>query len=399
MATATHRPPIDIGKFRKIRLPLKPEPNGYFSVYYCDADKGYVTRRETTKTKVWPEAQAYYDQFCADAWAAIAAQGPVAPPRPTIDRLCERWIEHAHRAGKHPANGYVLVTVREVFGQRYIEDLIADPQLLGNYRTGRRPGPRGPVSDWTVARELGALRTVARWGVDQKLIDCDLVELTRVFKRAIPPPGAPRDKFLDWDQRRWFWDQAIAWGHQAHVGANQPAMNQRQRYARHVTVFTALALATAARRGAILDLTWDRVSLERNLIAYRVPGKTYKSKQRPDPLPISRELRPVLEEAYALARKDPSGKATGKVVDVTDIEEAFRTFARTIGVPWVTPHVLRHTWASLAAMAGKSMNDISKVMADSVVTIEKHYSHLSPGHLEDVVNIAPPVRPALKVVA
>jgi integrase len=67
---------------------------------------------------------------------------------------------------------------------------------------------------------------------------------------------------------------------------------------------------------------------------------------------------------------------------------------------WVTPHVLRHTWASLAAMAGKPMQDIAAVMGDTIKTIEAHYLHLSPDHLRDVIDFketSAPV-PALRVV-
>jgi integrase len=389
VATATYRPPIDIGPFRKIRLPLRPEPNGYYSIYYCDAAKGHVTRRKSCQTTAYSEAQAVYHEFCDDCWIAVQTAGPVAPSRPTIDQLCERWIDHARRAGKHDSNRYVLVAPRKVFGSYYKDDLVADPQLLQNYASARfMVRKSGHATEWTIRRELGALQRVLNWAVEQKLITGELPG----FKKVIPPPGASRDKFLDWDQRAWFWDQAMTWGRQVH------AHPVRQAQAPKIALFVALALETAARRGAILELTWDRVNFTTGRIAYKVPGKTYRIKQRPDPLPISQRLRPVLEEAYQRAPKDPSGKALGKVIDA-DIRDSFCVFTKAIGMAWVTPHVLRHTWASLAAMAGKSMPDISEVMADSITMVMRHYRHLSPGHLEGVMNIEAPVRPALKVVA
>ena len=53
---------------------------------------------------------------------------------------------------------------------------------------------------------------------------------------------------------------------------------------------------------------------------------------------------------------------------------------------WVTPHVLRHTYGSLAAMAGVPLWDVSKVMGDTITTIEAHYLHLTPDHLRAAVN-------------
>jgi integrase len=58
----------------------------------------------------------------------------------------------------------------------------------------------------------------------------------------------------------------------------------------------------------------------------------------------------------------------------------------TLGVPWVTPHVLRHTWASLAAMNGVSLWDIAQVLGDTIATVEANYLHLTPGHLRGAIN-------------
>ena len=52
----------------------------------------------------------------------------------------------------------------------------------------------------------------------------------------------------------------------------------------------------------------------------------------------------------------------------------------------VTPHTLRHTWATLAARSGTDFYMIAGVMNASLQTILKNYAHHSPEHLRKAVN-------------
>lgn len=47
--------------------------------------------------------------------------------------------------------------------------------------------------------------------------------------------------------------------------------------------------------------------------------------------------------------------------------------------PWVTPHVMRHSFASILASAGKSIFKISEWLGDSVRVVQRHYAKLVPG--------------------
>jgi integrase len=254
----------------------------------------------------------------------------------------------------------VLSPVRRLLG--HLPPAQVDMQTLQDYAKQRA------VKPGTVRRELGGLRTVLRWAAKQKLITADAMPV--IDKDVLPPEGPPRDKFLSETQEQALWSQAMTWPDA------------------RVKLFVALGLETAARREAILDLTWDRVDLSLKQIDYRVPGKRVTKKRRTR-VPISDRLLPVILDAYANSRMvlQGDGFSHGPVVGMTDIKKPLAKFALASGCPWVTAHVLRHTWGSLKAMKGAALYDIAKVMGDKIETIEKYYLHLTPDHLRSVVNL------------
>lgn len=356
----------NIGTYRRIRL--KPNAKGYYEIWWTDRDSGSITRRQSTKTKDRVEAESYLAAFCDDARGAIEA-APAVQRTPTVDALCAQWLAYAAGAGKTAGLKYILVAIRKHLGG-YTPDQLTGP--VADY-----PRQRAGFAGGTIRRELGGLLTVLRWAVRQKLIEVGSVPS---FDGLLPSAGAPRTKFLDQVQEQWFWDQARAWGGQDH--GNKHAKDA----ARRVALFIALALETSARKGAIMELSWDRVNLALGMIDYQVPGRRLTKKRRVR-LPISDRLMPVLTAAAAVARKDGSGQAIGPVLEgITDLRGGFGSFTRAIDMTWVTPHVLRHTWASLAAMNGVSLRDIGLIMGDSTATIEATYLHLTPGHLRGAIN-------------
>lgn len=360
MAPQPNHPP-DIGDYRKIKLWLNK--GGYWEVRWADASAKFATKKQSTKTKIRTEAEAYLSLFCADArgQAAAVARAQV----PTVDELCERWRAAAIAAGKSDQNAILRAIGRQL---GHVAGSAVDETLLQDYAQQRA----GAVTGGTIRRELGALRTVLIWAAKQRLISRD--DVPPNFGDHMPPDNPPRTKFLDLTQEQYLWDQAMACQD------------------RRVMLFTALGLETAARREAIVDLTWDRVDLGLGQIDYRVPGKRVTKKRRVR-VPISDRLMPVLKEAWLRAPKGPGGQAVGYVVTESQarmlpksMSTAYHRFTTKIGLSWVSPHVLRHTWASLAAMNGVSLWDVAQVMGDTIAMIEQTYLHLTPGHLKSAIN-------------
>jgi integrase len=71
--------------------------------------------------------------------------------------------------------------------------------------------------------------------------------------------------------------------------------------------------------------------------------------------------------------------------------------------PAVSFHVLRHTWASLAVMAGGPLMVVARNLghADTRM-VERHYGHLAPSYIADAIRAAAPkfgIKPDRKVVS
>lgn len=144
----------------------------------------------------------------------------------------------------------------------------------------------------------------------------------------------------------------------------------------HVRVFAALALHTAARSGAILDLTWDRVDLERRRLDY---GQGRGNKRRVRAVPIGDELLALLARTRELATSDHVVEFAGGRVG--SVRTGFLAACRRAGLAGVTPHVLRHTAATWMAQAGVPMWEIAGMLGNSVEVVARTYAKHSPDHL------------------
>lgn len=61
-----------------------------------------------------------------------------------------------------------------------------------------------------------------------------------------------------------------------------------------------------------------------------------------------------------------------------DFRKPFADYLTSLKFDWVTPHIMRHTFASLLASKGCSLFKIAQWLGDTLATAEKHYAHLLP---------------------
>lgn len=261
-----------------------------------------------------------------------------------------------------------LSAARRATAIRLIQKLGATPvsQLTTSQLTAY--GEKFRLSAGTLRKEIGLLVTAINYAVKTKLISAD--DKPYLERPAEPPP---RDRVLSREE-------AVRLG---------KAMKDE---GEACFVYYCILLKTAARRDSVLHLTWDRVDFARRAINFAAPGDTPGSRKRRGWVPMSSQLEKVLlayGTSTGVIAEDQSGAMrhfTGSSrVFPASPRWAFERACKAAGMEDVTPHVLRHTWATWAAQDGVSMVDIAGVLHDSVRTVEKRYVHLSPQHLRKAV--------------
>jgi len=293
-----------------------------------------------------------------DAKIALAAlsMGGTAPVKKdhTVAELIDLYVEyHVEEQGIGPTQRFSLQPIRAGLGTLHPRDIT--PEHLKLYRRGYRVG----MKDETIRRELGALSAVLNWAVKTGTLSGQLPHI------PLPPKGQPRRVFLTEEQEAVFYAHAMG----DSVG--------KRRLSR-LTLFVGLALDTAARKEAIQDLTWDRVDLGANMIDYRNPALPETNKKRAV-VPISTRLAPLLHRAKS--------ESVGRyVVGFKDIRRTFDRWVAFTPYPWVTPHDMRRTWATLAVRAGVPLWEVAQVLADDPETVARHYAVHVPGYLSGAVN-------------
>lgn len=203
---------------------------------------------------------------------------------------------------------------------------------------------RKDAANETVRHELGLVRAAVRWKNKNTPATFEL-----------PAPGTPRENYL-----------------------TKPEFNKLLEKCSHshLKLFLRLAIGTAGRKSAILDLTWDRVDFKNKLIRLQRGAKTSKGRAV---VPMNESLCKALLESQEKATCDHVVEYGGKKVG--KIDKGFREAAKLAGLD-VTPHDLRRSAAIWMAEARAPMSEISSYLghSDSRIT-ERHYARYHPDYL------------------
>lgn len=295
---------------------------------------------------------AALDRKAAEAEAIDVYRRHNAPAAvATVETLWQAYRDHLGSRPTAKTMGYTGKAILPHFGALRPDQITV--QHSRDYAKARAKAGRSQGAIWT---ELGHLRTCLTWAAKVRLID-------RAPFIERPQKPAPKERYLT----------------RAEIARLLEAD-----CAPHIRLAILLMLATAGRVGAILDLTWDRVDLDRNQINLRVDS-TGPRKGRAV-VPINASLRAALTAAAEAALSDHVVEWNGG--RVSSIRNGFLKAAEAAGLDGISPHTLRHSAAVHMAEGGVPLHVISQYLGHSNTQItERVYARFSPSHLSDAAAI------------
>ncbi len=212
------------------------------------------------------------------------------------------------------------------------------------------------VSIGSVHTELGHLRSTLRFAEKVGMID----RAPYVWRPSKP---TPKERFLTHEEITGLIDATSA---------------------PHIRLAVILLLGTAGRVGAILDLEWDRIDLERGTINLRLSDSVTRKGRAI--VPMNGMTRGALQTARDAA-------LTGYVVEyagerVKSIRKGFHNACTRAGLEGVTIHTLRHSAAVHMVSAGVPMQKVSQYLGHSNTQItERVYGRYAPSHMQDAADV------------
>jgi integrase/recombinase XerC len=223
----------------------------------------------------------------------------------------------------------------------------------------------------SIARRVGAIHTFYRWATARGFVDADPAATLGRPKVASRLPGVLRPREAA--------DLAEAPEPTADADERDLAIVLRDR------ALLELMYGSGLRVGEVCGLTLDRLDLDRGRVL--VLGKGSKERE----VPLSdyalvalreylRESRPrmVPEAASATAffnrRKNPITPR-----DVRAMVEQYG--ARTLSGRHVTPHTLRHSFATHLLEGGADIRVVQELLGHASVATTQRYTHVSRGRL------------------
>lgn len=338
---------------------LDKADNGFWYARWSDARR---SRRKSMGTQDRAVAEQRFAQ-----WLLIRHEAPRAE-RAYV--MADIWAVYTAKKGETRTKRCSWANLEKHFGNLAPEAV--DQDAVDAYVALRAAGRIGqPSATSTCRRELATL--IAAMNFCTKRPNA-LIGPGEMQPITLPPAAKPRDRWLSMAEVQRILDAARE-------------MRTGERLSRGER-FLWIALETAARKQAILDLTWDRVDFDIGVVHFADPTRRETKKRRAS-VPMSSALRPVLERAYR--------ERTGDLV-LDNKAEVWATVQRAVNraglgngktpegsrpvATGISPHTFRHTAATHMARNGVPLWTIANILGNTLSIVEQVYAKWAPSDAE-----------------
>ncbi len=316
----------------------KPE-NGIFYIHHKRTD--YKFSLKTTNRKIAEQKLICYQKY-----------GYISKEFKDLNNNFN-FVEEAidfYRENKSRDIDSIYKYLKIHFGKIHV-DFISQT-IIDDYIKNRRIGKLGePAGEGTIRKELRVFIAILKFCVSRNRIDVP----TRF---ELPKEPTPKDITLSIEE--------------CTILLKNCADDR-------IYLFCLIGLYTGARKQAILDLKWGNINFQTSVINFNGQRAIKTKKNRPI-VPMH-----VLLHQELLKRHCERGYVLGSN---NSIEHHFKeTIKKCNFNKNVTPHTLRHTFATLAVEAHKPIWTVAKILGNTVAMTEARYAHYNPTKHRDAVNI------------
>lgn len=144
----------------------------------------------------------------------------------------------------------------------------------------------------------------------------------------------------------------------------------------HLSRMIRFSLATGLRDANMRGLEWSKINLATRTAW--VQAEDAKGK-RAISIPLNEDAVRVLRECFG-HHKERVFVYEGNPITQGAGNSAFRKAKARAGVPHITWHTLRHSWASWHIQRGTSLKTLQELGGWSSIDMVLRYAHLAPGH-------------------
>lgn len=282
-------------------------------------------------------------------------------PSRTIDEILLQYLKDTPAKKTHDRDRASAQHLVDAWSGRLIHSLEAgDVRAYKEIRRAaqdRRGRPK-PAAEATIAKEL-------------LLLSAAVKHCNAEHGWNLPNPVAGRVPQPRKREPRWLSpDEAQALRNAARLVRRAP----------HLEDFIALGLATGMRRDEILRLEWRRVDFDRGLILF---GEDDQKKGVPGSIPMNDTARAVLIRRRAVVRRSKTPASPWVFVNrfgdrLGAVKTSFKEAARLAGLKRVSPHTLRHTFASWLVQADVPLRKVCELCRHEDIRTTMRYAHLAP---------------------
>ena len=323
------RPRLDKPEYR-----IGINRNGIYEVRWTDNGK---TRTVSTGTTDEARAIAWRDRFIA------GSESPQIAPATTIKDVLDEYVKHKPTARSRHSMINSANQIAKLLGNILPSDI--SQATIRRFAANRKVEG---IADGTIIKDLGVLRAALNWAAREGRIP-PVID----FEMPVSKP-APKERWL-----------TRAEATRLIEACTTP----------HLRLFVLIALSTGARREAISELTWDRVNMENGVLDF---GAGHGNKNRPI-VPVMGRCLAEIKAAFVVRTTDHVLEWAGKPAG--NIKIAFGKACKRAGLIDVTPHVLRHTAATLMIEAGISTREVARHIGATEKMVEQVYGHHAPDYL------------------